>query len=147
MAGIRPALPDATNNAFLQEALNEVNAHRAKHHAPPLTMDPLLVGYARSRAASRSEHEGLSAGHDGLRAGTGESLFWHPGDATAGDAVAAWHDRAAGDGRAEAAGDFGRLVRAGTTRMGAGRVAGNGGRSFETYVVFVFEPPGEPGAV
>ncbi|MFC4114800.1 CAP domain-containing protein [Nonomuraea zeae] len=152
MAGTRPALPDATNAGFLAEALAEVNAYRAKHHAPPLAMDPLLVEYARSRAASRSEHEQLEAGHDGLRAGTGESLFWGAGPemSGAGEAVAGWYAEIAaydwaappGDG---ASGHFAQLVWKGSTRMGAGRVAGQGSEHFETYIVLVFEPPGNVG--
>ncbi|GAA3580854.1 CAP family protein [Nonomuraea rosea] len=147
MAGTRPALPDATNGGFLSEALAEANAYRAKHHAPPLAMDPLLVEYARSRAASRSEHEKLGAGHDGLRANTGENLFWAAGSemSGAGEAVATWYAEATAYDGAGTSGHFTQLVWKGTTRMGAGRVAGQGSEHFETYIVFVFEPPGNAG--
>jgi uncharacterized protein YkwD len=133
MSGSRPALPDATNGAFLLQALQEANARRSAHRVPPLAMDPLLVEYARARAASRSEHEGLSAGHDGLRAGTAETLFWSEGESMsdAAAAVASW------DGES---GALDRLAAEVSTRMGAARVAGQGSRAYETYVVFVFEP-------
>ncbi|TDD44498.1 hypothetical protein E1286_26845 [Nonomuraea terrae] len=133
MSGSRPALPDATNGAFLLQALQEANARRAAHHVPPLAMDPLLVEYARARAAARSEHEGLPARHDGPRAGTAESLFWSEGEPMrdAADAVASWDAEP---------GALDRLVAAVSTRMGAARAAGQGSRAYETYVVFVFEP-------
>nr|WP_263641833.1 hypothetical protein [Microbispora cellulosiformans] len=43
MAGTRAALPDATDDEFLTGALASADAFRAKHHAPPLTLDPELV--------------------------------------------------------------------------------------------------------
>lgn len=67
MAGTRPAPPDDTTPEFQAEALAEANALRARHHAPPLVLDPELTACARQRAASRSERKGLEAGHDGLR--------------------------------------------------------------------------------
>lgn len=131
MPGSRPALPDATNGDFLLQALREANARRAEHRVPPLAMDPLLVEYAKARSAALSRHEGLPAGHDGLRAGTGENLFWSEGEkmSDAADAVASWN----GD-------DTGRLIRQATTAMGAARVAGQGAKRYETYIVFIFEP-------
>ncbi|MCK2221338.1 CAP family protein [Actinomadura sp. ATCC 31491] len=152
MAGTRPALPDATTDSFLSEALSEANAYRAKHHAPPLTMDAKLVEYAKSRAASRSEYEKLSAGHDGLRDGTGENIYWGAGSAgqpkTAADAVTSWYNEITNYNWDDPPGDFARtghfsqLVWKGTTRVGAARVAGQGTDYYETYIVFVFEPPG-----
>ncbi|MEV0618044.1 CAP domain-containing protein [Nonomuraea sp. NPDC050404] len=132
--GTRPALPDATNGDFLLQALREVNARRAAHDVPPLAMDPLLVEYAKARAAALSRHEGLRAGHEGLRAGTGESVFWSEGEemGDAAQAVNSWY------------GDLGHLVAEATTAMGAARVAGEGSKAEETYIVFVFEPLGKP---
>ncbi|MEV0379065.1 CAP domain-containing protein [Nonomuraea sp. NPDC050643] len=146
MAGTRPALPDATNGAFLLQALDEANARRAEHHAPPLAMDALLVDYAKARAAALSEHEGLRAGHHGLRAGTGENLYWRAGDdmSDAAEAVASWYaESAAYDWDDPRPGHFSRLVWRSTTRMGAARVAGQGPEAYETYIVFVFEPLGD----
>ncbi|MET8142438.1 CAP domain-containing protein [Sphaerisporangium sp. NPDC005288] len=152
MPGTRDALPDATDDDFLAKALTEANACRAKHHAPPLTLDPQLVAYAKSRAASRSEHQGLSAGHDGLRDGTGENIFWgggtDPTPLSAAAAVASWYSEIANydwanpPGVPEKTGHFSQLVWTGSTRVGAARAAGQGGDYFETYIVFVFEPPG-----
>ncbi|WP_219462144.1 CAP domain-containing protein [Nonomuraea rhizosphaerae] len=151
MTGTRPPLPDATSESFLAEALAEANAHRARHHAPPLALDPELVEYARSRAASRSEHPDTEAGHTGLREGTGENIFWGAASKrsplAAGKAVAEWYDEIKGYdfGHPENVGDCGhftQLVWKESRRMGAGRVAGEGLDFFETYIVFVFEEPG-----
>ncbi|MEU5861228.1 MULTISPECIES: CAP family protein [unclassified Nonomuraea] len=152
MAGTRPALPDATSDSFLAEALNEANAYRAKHHAPPMEMDAKLVAYAKERASSRSEYAKLSAGHDGLRDTTGENIFWGMTSGTtpktAADAVTAWYDEIADYNWANPPGDpartghFSQLVWKDTRRVGAARVAGQGPDGFETYIVFVFENPG-----
>ncbi|MEU8363458.1 CAP domain-containing protein [Nonomuraea sp. NPDC048882] len=137
--GTRPALPDATNGEFLLQALREANVHRAAHGAPPLAMDPLLVEYAKARAAALSRHEGLRAGHEGLRAGTGESVFWSQDEEMRGaaDAVASWYDDR--DERDERD----RLLRPACTAMGAARVSGQGPKACETYIVFVYEPLGD----
>ncbi|HUR03611.1 MAG TPA: CAP domain-containing protein [Nonomuraea sp.] len=155
MAGLRPPLPDATSDGFLAEALAAANAHRAKHHAPPLVLDPELVEYARSRAASRSEYPDTEAGHDGLREGTGENLFWGAGSKkrplAPGKAVAEWYDEIKGYDFGDPenvadCGHFTQLVWKDSRRMGAGRVAGQGSVFFETYIIFVFEEPGnKPG--
>ncbi|MFF0863965.1 CAP family protein [Nonomuraea sp. NPDC003560] len=152
MAGTRPALPDATSDSFLAEALNEANAYRAKHHAPPMEMDAKLVEYAKERASSRSEYAKLSAGHDGLRDTTGENIFWGMSSGstpkTAGDAVTAWYNEIADYNWANPPGDpaktghFSQLVWKDSRRVGAARVAGQGPDGFETYIVFVFENPG-----
>jgi uncharacterized protein YkwD len=151
MAGTRKALPDATSDSFLQEALNEANAYRAKHHAPPLTMDPALVEYAKSRAASRSEYEVDAMSHEGLRAGTGENLFWGAGTGatpyTAAAAVTDWYNEISGydwnnPPGTNITGHFTQLVWKGSTKVGAARVAGQGSKWYETVIVFVFEPPG-----
>ncbi|NUR83753.1 MAG: serine protease [Nonomuraea sp.] len=149
MAGTRKALPDATDDSFLQEALNEANAYRAKHHAPPLTMDPALVEYAKSRAASRSEYEADAMSHEGLRAGTGENLFWGAGTVayTAAAAVTDWYNEISGydwnnPPGPNMTGHFTQLVWKGSTRVGAARVAGQGSQWYETVIVFVFETQG-----
>jgi glioma pathogenesis-related protein 2 len=149
MAGTRPALPDATTPEFQAEALAEANALRAKHHAPPLVMDPELNAYAQARAASRSEQERLNAGHADLREQTGENIFWGGGsEALPGsDAVTSWYDEIAAYDFATAqfsdeVGHFTQLVWKASTKVGIARAAGQGGEYFETYIVFVFEERG-----
>ncbi|MEV0593521.1 CAP family protein [Nonomuraea cavernae] len=149
MSGTRPALPDSTTPEFQAEALAEANAFRAKHHAPPLVMDPELNSYAQARAASRSEQEGLAAGHTGLRQQTGENIFWGGGsEALPGsDAVKSWYDEITAYDFAAAqfssgTGHFTQLVWKASTRVGIARAAGQGSEYFETYIVFVFEERG-----
>ncbi|MFC4121337.1 CAP family protein [Nonomuraea zeae] len=149
MTGTRPALPDCTTPEFQAEALAEANAYRAKHHAPPLVMDPELNAYAQERASSRSEQEMLNAGHTGLRAQTGENIFWGGGsEALPGsDAVKSWYDEITAYDFAAAkfssgAGHFTQLVWKASTKVGIARVAGQGSKYFETYIVFVFEARG-----
>ncbi|MGS2647333.1 CAP family protein [Streptosporangium sp. LJ11] len=149
MTGTRPALPDATTPEFQAEALAEANAYRTKHHAPPLVMDAELNAYALERALSRSEQEKLAAGHTGLRAQTGENIFW-AGDAEAlpgSRAVNKWYDEITAYDFAAAqfspsAGHFTQLVWKASTKVGIARVAGQPGEYFETYIVFVFEERG-----
>jgi glioma pathogenesis-related protein 2 len=149
MTGTRPALPDATTPEFQAEALAEANAYRLKHHAPPLVMDSELNAYALERALSRSEQERLTAGHTGLRAQTGENIFW-AGDAEAlpgSRAVKKWYDEITAYDFAAAqfsssAGHFTQLVWKASTKVGIARVAGQPGEYFETYIVFVFEERG-----
>ncbi|MDH2424058.1 CAP family protein [Sphaerisporangium sp. TRM90804] len=149
MPATRPAFPDTTTPEFQAEALAEANAFRAKHHAPPLVLDPELNAYAQARATSRSEQEDLQAGHTDLRKGTGENIFWGGGSgALAGsDAVKSWYDEIAAYDFAAAqfngaSGHFTQLVWKGSTKVGIGRASGQGSQYFETYIVFVFEPPG-----
>ncbi|MGJ6965280.1 CAP family protein [Streptosporangium sp. G11] len=149
MPATRPAFPDSTTPEFQAEALAEANAFRAKHHAPPLVLDPELNAYAQSRAVSRSEQEELHAGHTGLRQGTGENIFWGGGsEALPGsDAVKSWYSEIdaydfAAARFSGASGHFTQLVWKGSTKVGIGRASGQGSDYFETYIVFVFEPPG-----
>lgn len=149
MPGTRPALPDNTTPEFQAEALAEANAFRAKHHAPPLVMDPELNSYAMARAASRSEQEKLKAGHTDLRAQTGENIFWGGGsEALPGsEAVTRWYNEIAAYDFAAAqfspgAGHFTQLVWKASTKVGIARAAGQGSEYFETYIVFVFEERG-----
>ncbi len=151
MPATRTALPDSTTQDFQTEALAAANSYRAKHHAPPLVLDSDLTTYAKQRAASRSEQEQLNAGHDGLREGTGENIFWGAGSGTTPSAGAAavqsWYgeiadydfDKAEFGG---STGHFTQLVWKGSGKVGIGRVSGQGASYFETYIVFAFEAPG-----
>jgi len=149
MPSTRTAFPDNSTSAFRSEALDVANAYRAKHHAPPLVLDAALNAYAASRAASRSEQERLNAGHDDLREGTGENIFWGAGSdpASGKDAVDSWyeeigkydfdHPQFGSD-----TGHFTQLVWKGTIKVGIGRASVQGSEYVETYIVFVFEAPG-----
>ncbi|MFB4271582.1 CAP domain-containing protein [Nonomuraea sp. GTA35] len=117
------------------EALAEANAYRAKHHAPPLVMDPELDAYALERASSRSEQEMLAAGRTGLRAQTGENIFWG-GDAEAlpgSKAVKKWYDEIAAKDFTAArfssgAGHFTQLVWKPSTKVGVAGQPGDASR-------------------
>ncbi|GAA2206107.1 hypothetical protein GCM10009850_015650 [Nonomuraea monospora] len=141
MAGTRPALPDATNADFLLQALRETNLRRAYHDVPPLAMDPLLVEYAKTRAAELSRRTGYGP----VRAGTGEIAYHSEGDDMSGaaEAVAGWYaERTGYDWNDPRPCHFSQLVWRSSKAMGAARVAGQGPSHYETYIVFVFEPAG-----
>ncbi|UBU13065.1 CAP family protein [Nonomuraea gerenzanensis] len=148
--GVRPALPDSTTDAFVAEALAAANAYRDKHHAPPLTVDPELTEYAKSRAASRSEFKELDAGHTGLRDQTGENIYWGvetEAPAKGSAAVDEWYGEVKyyDFNKAEftpQSGHFTQLVWKASTKVGIGRVSGQTSEGLETYIVFVFEPRG-----
>ncbi|AXI76579.1 CAP domain-containing protein [Peterkaempfera bronchialis] len=151
-APARPALPNATTQRFLGDALRAVNAVRARHHAPPLVLDRQLSEYAATRAREVSRWEGLHGGHGGgPHPGTAENIYWGGGSApvvrTADEAVASWYREVREydfrhPGGSPSTGRFSQLVWRATTRMGAARVAGQGPQWFETYIVFVFRSPG-----
>jgi len=151
MTATRSALPDSTTADFQAEALAAANANRATHHAPALVMDADLNKYATERAASRSQSEMLSAGHEGLRDGTGENIFWGGGSSATprpgSGAVKSWYGEIANydfnnPQFAANTGHFTQLVWKNSTKVGMGRVSGHGSTYYETYIVFVFELPG-----
>ncbi|HEX4814160.1 MAG TPA: CAP family protein [Nonomuraea sp.] len=146
MEPIRDALPDATDVIFREEALAAANSYRAKHGAPKLEEDAELTKYAMERAASRSRYNRLDAGHDGLRDDLGENIFWGGGKHPGADAVNLWYDEIKNYDWSQPPGDFMRtghftqLVWVGSTKVGMGRVYG--AQENESYIVFVFSPPG-----
>ncbi|MEU5883461.1 CAP family protein [Spirillospora sp. NPDC047279] len=150
MTTTRPALPDSTTKEFQDEALAAANADRARHHAPPLVMDSDLSKYAMERAASRSQSEMLNAGHADLRDGTGENIYWGGSSGSplpGADAVKSWYSEISDYDFSDPkftpdAGHFTQLVWKGSTKVGIGRVSGQGPKYYETYIVFVFEAPG-----
>ncbi len=118
-----------------------------------MEFDTELVEYAKSRAALVSTENYLNHGHKGLRSGVGENLSWQasstqvPGAPAS--AVDSWYSEikdydfslpAPVD--SSKTGHFTQLVWKGSTRIGAGRVCGQGGEWFETYVAVVFSPAG-----
>uniref|UniRef100_UPI0006E30C13 CAP family protein n=1 Tax=Peterkaempfera griseoplana TaxID=66896 RepID=UPI0006E30C13 len=150
-APARPALPDTTDQQFLTEALRAVNAVRARHHAPPLTLDRRLSGWAAARAHDLSRQEGLHGVHGGAHPGTGENLYWGasslPARRSAQDAVSSWYQEArnydfAHPGGGRGTSRFTQLVWRASTRLGAARVSGRGAHWYETYIVFLFRGPG-----
>lgn len=152
---MRDGFTDRTNDEFLQEVLNKVNVLRARHGSSLLTLDLELVEYAKSRASFMAEKDKLT--HEGLRSGTGENASWAgaPSGPAAGsgiDAVDSWYaensnyDYATGKqidpDPNKAIGHFTALVWKNTTKIGVGRVAGQGKEWWETYIVANFSPPG-----
>ncbi|MEC4016001.1 CAP family protein [Streptomyces sp. H27-D2] len=144
---------DVTTDGYLDEALRQVNAVRAKHHAPPLTLDPELTAYAKSRADTVSRGEQLSRGHDDLRPGTGENLYWSAASdgvgspTSAAEAVKVWYDELkdydfARPGFSPRTGHLTQLVWKKTARLGAARVQREGPHGQETWTSFAFEAPG-----
>jgi uncharacterized protein YkwD len=155
---VRAGFSDRTNDEFLQEVLNKVNELRAKHGSPPLTLDPELVEYAKSRASFMAEKDDLT--HEGLRSGTGENGSWAgttygPAAGSGTAAVDGWYaensnyDYAAGKqidpDPNKPTGHFTALVWKNTTKIGVGRVAGQGKQYWETYIVANFSPAGNMG--
>jgi uncharacterized protein YkwD len=150
---MRNPFPDRTDEAFLQEMLTSINADRAKHGGPPVVFDSTLTAYAKSRAALTSTEPGLSRGHKDLDPKYGENLFWGASSGqTASSATAAadsWYSEiknynfanpaASGPGTI---GHFTQLVWKASTKIGAGRVFGQDGEWWETYIAVTFEPPG-----
>jgi uncharacterized protein YkwD len=150
---MRDGFADRTNDEFVQEVLAKVNELRAKHGSAPLTFDPELVEYAKSRASFMAEKDSLT--HDGLRAGTGENGSWGgasygPAAGSGTDAVTDWYSEISNydfttGGKIDptkAIGHFTALVWKSTTKLGVGRVAGQGKEYWETYIVANFSPAG-----
>jgi hypothetical protein len=151
------ALPDRTDDVFLKEILDSVNALRARHGVDPLTLDPDLVANAKNRAQVVSTYDMLNEDHRGATPGLGENLSWQATGsnepaATTGASLGWYgeivdHDFAASkqfDNR-WATGHFTQLVWKGSTKFGAGRAFGKKGDNspwYETYIVANFSPAG-----
>ena len=152
---MRAGFADRTNDEFLQEVLNKVNQLRARHGSPLLTLDPELVEYAKSRASFMAEKTKLT--HEDLRPDTGENGWWGgtstgPAAGSGTTAVDKWYaensnyDYAAGQqidpDPNKPTGHFTALVWKNTTKLGVGRVAGQGTKWWETFIVANFSLPG-----
>ena len=156
----RRAFTDRTDSEFQNDCLTAVNAYRARHQAPPLTVDPAIVDYAKSRAQQVSRPNSFN--HDGLARGYGETLSWSS-TATEGsyspdtckDAVDSWYEGSAHydynlPGFSRETGNFTQLVWKSTTKFGCARVGGlrDGGPDADgfswsdTYIVCDFTPRG-----
>ncbi len=149
---MRDPFADRTSVEFQQEMLDQINAYRARHAAPPLTLDLELVEYAKSRAAHMSALGKLS--HEGLQSGYGENASWQatsygPTAGPAAGATKSWYDEVKNfnfdnpEGpHAGTVGHFTALVWKGTAKLGVGRVAGQGEQWWETFIVANFSPAG-----
>jgi uncharacterized protein YkwD len=148
---MRDGFSDRTNDEFLQEVLTKVNGLRVRHNATPLTLDPELVEYAKSRASFMAEQNKLT--HEGKRSGTGENGWWGavssgPAAGSGTEAVEKWYaensnyDYATGQkidpDPYKPIGHFTALVWKNTSKIGVGRVAGQGATMWETYIVANF---------
>jgi hypothetical protein len=143
---------DRTDAEFQQEMLTQINTYRARHGAPPLTLDSELVDYSKSRAAKMSAAGGIS--HADLKEEYGENASWQatssgPTAGPASGATGAWYDEvknydfARPEGpHSGVTGHFTALVWKGTTRLGVGRVSGQGPQWWETFIVANFYPAG-----
>lgn len=150
----RDSFSDITaDTAFLNTLLSSHNAYRAQHHVPPLVVDPTLVAYAKTRAQAISTYEGLGEGHRGLDHKYGENLYWAGGStkvapaSVAAAAVKSWYDEVKqydfrNGSFSGATGHFTQVVWKGTTKFGCAAAQGKGSRWYETYVVCVYQAPG-----
>lgn len=160
-AAAAPAFTDRTDGAFQDDCLAAVNGYRARHQAPPLTVDPAVVDYAKSRAQQVSRPDGFN--QDGLARGYGETLSWSTGVSqhsrytpdNCRNAVDSWYEGSAQydyakPGFSRETGNFTQLVWRASTRIGCARVGGlrDGGPDSagyywsDTFVVCDFTPRG-----
>jgi uncharacterized protein YkwD len=149
---MRDPFPDQTTAEFQQEVLTQINAYRARHGAPPLTLDSDIVEYSKSRAAKMSAAGEIS--HTDLKEEYGENASWQaassgPAPGPASGATGSWYDEVKNynfnnpEGpHSGVTGHFTALVWKGTTKLGVGRVAGQGSEWWETFIVANFYPAG-----
>ncbi|MFF5078477.1 CAP family protein [Actinoplanes sp. NPDC000266] len=149
---MRDAFPDKTDAAFIDEMLSQINNYRQQHGAAPLTIDLELMEYSKSRAAKMSAAGGIS--HDDLKEEYGENASWQatssgPAAGPASVATSQWYGEVKDfnfknpEGpHGGVTGHFTALVWKGTTKLGVGRVAGQGSKWFETFIVANFYPAG-----
>ncbi|MFJ7345757.1 CAP family protein [Streptomyces sp. NPDC101110] len=151
----RPPLPDTTDEAFNQECLAAHNSYRARHSAPPLTLDDAAVEHAKARAQAGSTRSGLAQPPEPETQGYAELRHWiatsEDEPVSCAEAVRLWYEsRWTGGydwnqpGHSPDTAPFTQVVWKSTTTLGCGRAAGRvpGEEGFQTYIVCGYAPPG-----
>ncbi|MFB9467229.1 CAP family protein [Streptomyces cinereospinus] len=151
----RPPLPDATDEAFNQECLAAHNSYRARHGAPPLSLDDAAVAHAVQRAQAASANDGVTTPPGPGSKGYGENRYWFAAyedePATCEEAVRLWYEaRWTGGydwdrpGYSPDTGTFTQVVWKDTDVLGCGRAAGRvpGEEAYQTYIVCGYGPAG-----
>lgn len=151
----RPPLPDTTDAAFNQECLEAHNSYRARHGAPPLTLDAAATAHAVRRAQTASTQDGLTTPPAPGSRGYGENTFWSATydnePATCHEAVRLWYEaRWTGGydwdrpGYSPDTGSFTQVVWKDTDALGCARASGRpeGAESYQTYIVCSYAPAG-----
>lgn len=147
----------AYRKAFRETILARHNEYRARHGVPPLKWSDSIAKYAASRAKTRAQQDGLSAGHSGLAPGYGENLYWG-GSSGAGSAVPAatdaaeratksWYDEIKdydykNPTFSPKVGHFTQMIWKNTTEVGCAVFSLKGSQWLETYVACEYQPPG-----
>ncbi|XP_054167661.1 Golgi-associated plant pathogenesis-related protein 1-like [Oppia nitens] len=148
----RDPLPDMTDPEFQQDCLKTTNDYRSRHQAPPVTIDPKIVEYAKSRCQLESQFHRLDNHHRGLDKHLyGENFAWKGNSedvvGTCKQALEKWYKEGLNydydnPGTSHNTGHFSQLVWVGSSQMGCARCYGKGDKYYETYVVCDYHPPG-----
>lgn len=143
---------DSANKAFLKEVRLAVNSVRSRHHAPPVKLDAELTRYANQRIREIARGNVLEKGHQGLRRGTGELMYWSTSDRDprprdARRAVSVWYSEISeydfkNPGFNSRTGHATQLLWRGSSRMGAAWMSRTWKGLHEMYIVVEFEKAG-----
>ena len=135
---------------FQEEILKKMNELRAQHGVQPLKLSAALNTYAEERANAVSQKGPPGPGHEGLKPGYGENVYFGYSQGTVmfsgKTAVENWYAEQKdfkGDDKSGAAAErFTQMIWKGTTEVGCSRVAKQEPSYFSTYIVCVFAPQG-----
>ncbi|WP_228001170.1 CAP family protein [Nocardia australiensis] len=126
--------------SFVNDMLSAHNEYRARHQAPPLTLDPALTDYAQQWAnhlAAIGQLEHSTDGHS-------ENLFYASGMQVTGTVpTKAWYDEIKdydydNPGFSKETGHFTQVVWKSSTKLGAAITC----KGSESYVVASYDPAG-----
>lgn len=143
-----PAAADTGSERFAEEATAAMNTCRAAHGAHELRLDEDLTQVAQTRADELFEAGELETD---TSHGYGENVAVHYsfrlGETDPEATVRLWYEQIedydfADPGYAEETGAFTQLVWNSSRKVGVAATSGQGEEWFETYVVAVFDPPG-----